>query len=161
MPPGRRTWGRAQDDHIVDPYQRQRKLHEPTVCPQCNAVFHDGTWQWMAPPVDAEQERCPACRRIDEKLPAGIVTLSGPIVARQSAEVLHLVRHQEELEKREHPMNRIIGIEQEPDKITVTTTDVHLPRRIGEAMRHAFHGHLELDYDKATYFVRVDWSRPN
>ena len=27
---GRRIAGRAQQDHILDPYQAQRKLHEPT-----------------------------------------------------------------------------------------------------------------------------------
>ena len=35
----RRTGGRAQDDHILDPYQLQKKLHEPTACPQCGTHF--------------------------------------------------------------------------------------------------------------------------
>ena len=33
----RRIAGRAQQDHILDPYQRQRKMHEGTAGPQCGA----------------------------------------------------------------------------------------------------------------------------
>ena len=36
---GRRRFGRSQWDHILDPYKRVHKLHEPTVCPQCGAIF--------------------------------------------------------------------------------------------------------------------------
>jgi hypothetical protein len=43
----RRTAGHAQQDHILDPYQAQQKLHESTICPRCNAVYHDGRWQWV------------------------------------------------------------------------------------------------------------------
>ena len=37
----RRVSGRAPRDHILDPYQRQQKLHESTVCLQCGAVYRD------------------------------------------------------------------------------------------------------------------------
>jgi hypothetical protein len=46
-----------------------------------------------------------------------------------------------------------------PDKLVITTTDVHLPRRIGTAVHHAFHGDLKLHFDEDDYFVRVDWTR--
>ena len=35
-------------------------------------------------------------------------------------------------EKREHPLNRIMAIEREGDALVVKTTDIHLPRRIGD-----------------------------
>ena len=28
-----------------DTYKSKGKLHEPTVCPDCGAVFHAGRWQ--------------------------------------------------------------------------------------------------------------------
>lgn len=157
-PQGRRIAGRAQDDHIIDPYRSQAKFHEPTVCPGCRAVFHDGTWRWASQPADAEAALCPACRRIEDKLPAGIVTLSGAIVGRRGGEIVNLIRHQESIERKEHPLNRIMDIEEGASEITVTTTDVHLPRRIGEAVRRAYHGRLELHYDEHNYFVRAHWS---
>lgn len=33
----------------------------------------------------------------------------------------------------------------------ITITDIHLSRRIGEAVRHAYHGKLELHYGKDEY----------
>jgi hypothetical protein len=30
--------------------------------------------------------------------------------------------------------------------VVITAMDIHLPRRIGEALKRAFHGHLELHY---------------
>lgn len=38
----RRIAGYAQRDHILDPYQGKKKLHEGTVCPQCGAVISWG-----------------------------------------------------------------------------------------------------------------------
>ena len=160
-PRGRRTAGHAQLDHLIDPYKARHKLPEPTRCPQCGAVFHEGKWRWMArPPAPAHEELCAACRRINDDYAAGVVTLKGPVVREQKAELLQLVRRQEKAEKEEHPLNRIMRVEEGgPDTLRITTTDIHLPRRIGEAIRHAFHGDLELHYDEDRYFVRVDWHR--
>jgi hypothetical protein len=53
-----------------------------------------------------------------------------------------------------------MAIEDEGDDgLVITTTDVHLPRRIGEAVHHAFHGDLKVHYDEENYFARVDWHR--
>jgi len=69
-----------------------------------------------------------------------------------------LARHQEEAEKSEHPLNRIIKIDEDADGIVINTTDIHLPRRIGEAVKRAFHGSLNEDFDQGGYFVRVNWT---
>jgi NMD protein affecting ribosome stability and mRNA decay len=157
---GRRTAGRAQEDHILDPYQRQQKMHEPTVCRRCGAVFHQGRWQWGTRPAGAVEDICPACRRIEEKLPAGVVTVHGTLPALRRDEVIALARHQEEAEKVEHPLNRIMSIEDSAEGLVITTTDIHLPRRLGEALKRAMHGDLDLHFDEAGYFVRVDWRPP-
>jgi hypothetical protein len=69
-----------------------------------------------------------------------------------------LARHQEEAEKGEHPLNRIINIDEDADGIVINTTDIHLPRRIGEAVERAFRGSLIEDFDQGGYFVRVKWT---
>lgn len=156
---GRRRWGRAQNSVQTDPYKRLEKSHEPAVCPQCGAVYHEGRWRWSARPADAHEEVCQACHRINDNYPAGIVTLSGPFVDQHRTEMLHLARHQEEAEKKEHPLNRIINVEEAPKRLVINTTDIHLPRRIGEAQKRAYHGKLEFHYDEDGYFVRVNWHR--
>ncbi len=64
-------------ERVHDPYKTRLKLPEPTVCPQCGAVFHKGRWTWDDRPPEAKEEFCQACRRINGKYPAGILTLSG------------------------------------------------------------------------------------
>ena len=157
--PGRRIAGRAQWDQILDPYKRVHKLPEPTVCPQCGAVYHEGRWQWTPRPGEAHEELCQACHRINGKYPAGVVTLTGPVAQQHKAEIMGLARHQEQAEKGEHPLNRIMSVEETPDTLVINTTDIHLPRRIGEAIKRAFHGELDMHFDEQGYFVRVNWHR--
>jgi hypothetical protein len=156
---GPRRGGRAQDPGVSDPYKRTKKLHEPTVCPQCGAVYHQGRWQWAAPPPGAHAELCQACNRVNDDFPAGILTISGAFARSHRDEILRVVHRQEEIEKPEHPFNRIMKISDEPDRLVVTTTDLHLPRRIGEALKAAFDGTLALDYDEDGYFLRATWHR--
>jgi hypothetical protein len=109
--------------------------------------------------ADIREELCPACRRIEDELPAGVVTLRGDFPREHKEEMIHLARHQEATEKKEHPFNRIINIEKSVEGIVITTTDIHLPRRIGEAIQRAFHGQIDDIFDKGGYFVRVNWTR--
>ncbi len=147
-------------EHIHDPYKTRLKLPEPTICPGCGAMYQKGRWRWAAhPPVDAHKEMCQACHRAMDKYPAGTLTLTGGFVDSHKTEILHLVRNQEELEKNEHPLHRIMDIEQGPGRIVVKTTDIHLPRRIGEAVHHAFHGDLDFHYEEEAYLLRVNWTR--
>jgi NMD protein affecting ribosome stability and mRNA decay len=153
----RRIAGHAQEDHILDPYQRQQKLNDHTVCPQCGAVYLHGRWQSARKPKAGHEALCPACRRVNDKLPAGIVKLHGALGRNQIDEIVSLARHQEAAEKGEHPLNRIISIDENADGIVISTTDTHLPRRIGEAVKRAFHGTLDEHFDEGGYFVRVTW----
>jgi hypothetical protein len=52
-----------------------------------------------------------------------------------------------------------MNAEEHPDHVTITTTDLHLPRRIGEALRRAYDGELTVHQEKQSFLVRVTWSR--
>jgi hypothetical protein len=45
--------------------------------------------------ADHRKGRGPACRRINDGIPAGIVTLHGPVARRRKAEIVGLARHEE------------------------------------------------------------------
>jgi hypothetical protein len=62
-------------------------------------------------------------------------------------------------ERREHPLQRIMAVQTGGEGILITTTDPHLARRIGEALRGAYKGELRVRYNKDEHLVRVYWSR--
>jgi len=88
-----------------------------------------------------------------------VVTLSGAFLGSHRDEVLQLLRHEARQERDEHPMNRIMDVNEAPDEIVVTTTDIHTPRRIGNALERAYHGKLETRYGEDEYTLHVTWER--
>jgi hypothetical protein len=146
-------------ESVHDTYRIRGKLPEPTACPECGAVFHKGRWAWAARPADAHEHRCPACSRIHDKYPAGSITISGPYLAAHRNELLGQARNEETAQRTDHPLSRIMAVEEHPDHVTITTTDLHLPRRIGDALRRAYDGDLTIVHEKKSYLVRVTWTR--
>lgn len=55
---------------VHDTYKQKSHVPEPTVCPKCGAVYHEGRWSWHEPPRDAAEHACPACLRIRDRRPA-------------------------------------------------------------------------------------------
>ncbi|MBZ0092783.1 MAG: BCAM0308 family protein [Burkholderiales bacterium] len=150
---------RLVQEYRHDAYKSKLKLPEPTVCPECGAVYHEGRWQWAAKPAHAHEELCPACHRIHDEFPAGYVHLSGPFFQEHREELLHLIKNEAEKAKVEHPLKRLIKIEDEDGGILITTTDIHLARGLGEALHHAYKGEMEFHYNEQENLLRVVWER--
>jgi hypothetical protein len=147
-------------EQIHDPYRAGEKLREATRCPQCGVRYKNGRWTWPKTQTFAlKSRRCPACRRINDRYPAGEVVLSGLFLDGHRAEVLSRARNIEETERSEHPLHRIIAVEQRGPATVITTTDIHLPHRIGHALQNAWGGKLKTHYDLEGYFTRVQWER--
>jgi NMD protein affecting ribosome stability and mRNA decay len=143
---------------VHDPYMSKRKWSEPTVCSTCGAVYHHGRWTWAEQPGGAKEELCPACHRIQDKVPAGFLSVVGDFFAGHKQEILRLIHNLEEREKAQHPLKRIMEIE-EQEGLTITFTDPHLARAVGEALHNAYQGELDYQYAEEEYFLRVKWTR--
>jgi len=150
---------RIFDDKRHDPYEPPGKYPEPTRCTGCGAVYHKGHWQWGTAPENARADTCPACRRIADRLPAGTLTLAGAFLAAHRADLLHLVQNEAEHERTEHPLHRIMRIDEHPDRVEVSTTDIHLPQRMAVALKRAYDGDFTVEYGHDEYSVRVRWER--
>lgn len=142
-----------------DPYQASGHYREPSVCGDCGAHFHEGHWTWDDAPESATIARCPACRRVRDKLPAGALVLEGPFVPGHLQELLELLRDEAERERREHPLQRLMEIVAQPRRIQCATTDIEMPQRLGEAVRRRFDGVLTVRVDPLSYSARVYWRR--
>ncbi|MFN3919700.1 MAG: BCAM0308 family protein [Methylohalobius sp.] len=148
-------------ERVHDPYMTRSKPKEPSVCPQCKVVFDEGRWQWQpSPPAGATEELCPACQRIRDKVPAGFLTLRGEFFQQHRDEIMHLVHNQVEQQKAQHPMKRLMAVEdQEDGGVVITFTEAHLPAGVGEAIERAYKGELDIRYVEEDGIVRVYWQR--
>ena len=90
---------------------------------------------------------------------AGFVRLGGDFFTQHRGEIVNLVHHIETKAKAEHPLQRIMEIVDEHGAVLVTTTDIHLAHGIGEAVRHAYQGHLESHYNPEENLLRIHWKR--
>ena len=108
---------------------------------------------------EAEQHLCPACWRTRDRMPAGELTLGGAFFADHRQEILNLIHHAESEARAEHPLERIMEIEEREERTVITFTDAHLVHGIGEALRHAYQGELDSRYTDEDTLLRVSWSR--
>jgi NMD protein affecting ribosome stability and mRNA decay len=122
-------------------------------------VFNGGKWSWDRAPEDAHPHKCPACQRIQDRFPAGYVTIKGAFLAKHRDEIIALITSKEGLEKADDPLQRIIAIEDVREGLQVTTTDSYLARGIGEALHETYQGDLKLRYSRDEYLLRATWKR--
>lgn len=151
---------RLIEEEIHDPYKSREKLADLLVCPTCGAVYHKGRWEWRDHrPSGAEDHTCPACRRIHDHCPAGILVLKGAYATDHEEGIRELLKNEALDEAKEHPLNRIIEWSSGKAEISISTTEIHLVRRLGDALHRAHHGELSFHYEPGEYFLRIHWVR--
>lgn len=145
-------------ERVHDSYKLKGKLPEPSACPQCGAVFHEGRWQWMKMPVGAHQVVCSACHREQDHYPAGYLAMQGLFFLMHRDEIMNLVLNEANHQRAEHPLKRIMEVEDKGYSTVISTTDMHLARGIGEALHRAYKGELKYHYNPEQNLLRVSWT---
>ncbi len=146
-------------DSRKDVYKEVTTLKESTLCSICGAVFINGRWTWNKAPEENIKAVCPACRRIMDKFPAGQIQIKGSFCRSHKTEILNLVKNIEKLEKAERPMERIMNIHEDEIQTSVTTTGIHIARRIGEAISKSYDCSFSFQYGNEEKSIRVLCSR--
>ena len=67
-----------------DVYQTTDKWPEPTLCPECGALFVNGRWSWNKSSEKVHKTVCPACQRIADCYPAGHIEIKGEFFGEMS-----------------------------------------------------------------------------
>ena len=142
-----------------DVYQLEEKLPEQTRCPDCGVEIKNGLWAWPKPPEKFDEVCCPACRRIAENAPAGFIEIRGSFFKENRSEILNMIMNIEKAEKSGHPLERVIEIIDKHDHVLITTTGIHIARRIGEALSRSYNGDFSFKYADGEQIIRLYWTR--
>jgi NMD protein affecting ribosome stability and mRNA decay len=145
----------------MDAYNVESGVEGAAYC-ECGAVFRNK--RWYSEEVGAISKGghvlvCPACRRIADRNPAGIVCLRGSFLTTHEAEIENLIRNTAQIAGMKHPLGRIMDISKEKDGITITTTDIKLAQKIGRKVFKSHGGDLHFRWTDDEDLVRVTWSR--
>ena len=146
-------------DEIHDTYGQKGKLREPTACSGCGAVYRVGRWQWGTAPADAHRTLCPACHRVRDDYPAGVIRISGAFARGHRSELVSMARHVESAEKAEHALKRIAKVADAGDDFEISTTDAKLAEAIGRHLVKAYAGELSESTGDPKDVVRLRWHR--
>ncbi len=144
-----------------DVYRNKEGVGGAAYC-QCGAVFSNKRWHYAAcnaSPRGEQQVVCPACHRIADRNPAGIVTLKGSFFAAHGEEIDNLIKNTAEAAVMKNPLGRIMDINREKEGVTITTTDAKLAQKIGREVFKSHGGDLQFTSSHAVGPVRISWSR--
>lgn len=157
----RRTGEKGQrTPRSTDAYQDKGGARGGGYC-SCGARFRNKRW-YQDDGAEKHEEHeliCPACRRISDRNPAGIVSLSGDFLAAHESEIRNLITATAQRAAIKNPLCRIMEICNESDSVTITTTDVKLAQKIGQDIFKSHGGLLNYIWSRAETPVRVTWSR--
>jgi len=117
-------------------------------CPDCHATFEHGRWQWKETTLSGFRV-CPACERMRDQSPAGVVTIEGAFPRSHRGAIMDRIRHLCDRAYLEQPLDRLMRIDEDDDIIRLATTSEHLARSIASALHASWHGTLHVAPDAA------------
>ncbi|MGZ8463838.1 MAG: BCAM0308 family protein [Candidatus Deferrimicrobiaceae bacterium] len=156
---------RKNVDRTRDPYNPRKGPLDVGVCPECHAISRKKRWYLDEAEYDSLVRtgvvfrRCPACRKIADGFPSGVVTLRGEFLRTHHDEILAIVRNEEGRARETNPLERIMEIRDGDEGVEILTTDEKLAQRIGREIRKAYDGTVSYKWSEDANLVRVDWSR--
>ena len=147
-------------------YLPKKGMKEVAVCDKCHLIYQNKRWylddkEASKLLTDSRTHRgtCPICRRMEDNIPAGSVTLSGDYFRQHEGEILDLIKNTEVKSRVKNPFGRIMEISQEGNMLSVSTTEDKLAQKLGREVYKAHKGELHYKWSHDQEMVRVAWQR--
>lgn len=157
---------RGRVNTSADPYRPEEGLKETSLCSGCHALYRNKRWYldvdaFEKAKLDADVHwvTCPACRKITENYPEGVITLSGEYVWNHEEEIRNILKNEENKAMAKNPLERIMRMEREGNALLIETTEQKLAEHLGRALHKAHQGDLEVSWTGDHAVCRVRWER--
>lgn len=156
--------GRSQTSH--DPYLPESGRKEPAVCKECHAIYRQKSWHILPEEAallinDPETllVKCPACLKIAEHYPEGIVTLRGDYLWKHEGEIRNILSNEAQKVMAKNPASRIIQMVKSKETLIIETTEQKLAEHLGRSLNRAHSGDLDVQWSRSPRICRVNWER--
>jgi NMD protein affecting ribosome stability and mRNA decay len=157
---------RGRTQRNTDPYIMDAGMPEPALCTSCHAIYRNKRWylkeqdyKTIREDATVHETVCPACQKMDQLYPEGVVTLRGDYLWKHEEEILNILRNTENNAMAKNPLERIMNIRPEGDALVIETTEEKLAEHLGRALNKAHQGHLEITWSDNHSLCRVNWER--
>jgi len=158
---------RRNVEDLGDPYIETAQLDDHTTCRSCGQVYMSGRWYLKDEiphnGVKVAQKNalttCPACRKSQDHVPGGVLTLSGGFVWEHEEEIMNLIRNEAIKAQSVNALERVMSLDSSDGKMEITTTNEKLAQRIGKALHKAYDGRIDYKWSEDTKLARVKWHR--
>ena len=147
-------------------YLPKKGMKEVAVCDKCHMIYQNKRWYLddkeasnLLTDSRVHRGTCPICRRMEDNVPAGSVTLSGDYFRQHEEEILDLIKNTEVKSRVKNPFGRIMEISQEGNVLNVSTTEDKLAQKLGREVYKAHKGELHYKWSHDQEMVRVAWQR--
>lgn len=151
-----------------DPYAMLKAPKGPAICRKCKAIYANKRWHFdeaaagkLAASPRTQKLVCPACQKIRDDYPEGIVTLRWSELEDHEAEIRGLIANVEARAVSVNPLDRVMKIARRKKELEVQTTNDRLAQRIGRALVRAYKGKAAYSWAHRDMMVRVDWQGPD
>lgn len=150
-----------------DPYLPRGASRKISFCEGCHSVYKNKRWYADTDLYDAAVKIpdtaamvCPACLKIRDNFPGGIVTLKGDYVLPHKQDLMNLIKNEEARARAFNPLERVMSVKENGfGSIVISTTNEKLAQRLGRAIKKAFHGEVAYHWSHDNKLARVDWVR--
>jgi NMD protein affecting ribosome stability and mRNA decay len=157
---------RRHIENYGDPYISSEGPGEIKICSECRAVYSGQRWylKEQMPAEDLKHHKigytvCPACQKIHDNMPGGIVMLTGQFLKMHETELLNLIKNEGDRAMAVNPLERIMDIQKNGASLTIYTTNERLAQRLGKAIHKAYDGDVAYKWSEDTKLARVLWQR--
>lgn len=132
---------------------RTGRLHEPTACERCGAVFMNRAWRRdhkvsIALLNRAEWAVCPACEQTSRLEGLGRIVIGGKFVGKNEDAIRARIRNVTDRAQFTQPERRVVSIERKGDGLEVLTTSQKLAHRIVHELKKAFRGRASYQWSE-------------
>ncbi|GKS60158.1 hypothetical protein YTPLAS18_36850 [Nitrospira sp.] len=151
-----------------DPYAMRKAPKGVAWCRTCRVIYAKKRWYFdpdeartLAATPGSQGIICPACQKIRDQYPEGIVTLTWADLPAHDADIRGLITHVESRLMLVNPLDRVMKSTRRRTNLEVQTTTDRLAQRIGRELVKAFKGHVTYHWAHRDMLIRVDWRGPD